>query len=214
MNFSLIMLGAHDGSKTNSFIRERAALGSVLLVEPVPFLFARLSQRFAGVANITCLNEAVSNVNGEVDFYMPAPDVNDVASYGDQLGSLIAGHAESHDAAFGEKIRKVKCKSRTMYSLLADFDVRAIDVLWTDMEGYDAACLMSFPFYLLKPTKIFSRRRIRTACSGWPQVCDAAATARRAAVPRQNTRFRKLPGDLFALVTAASRHCRGGRRTR
>ena len=147
MNFSLIMLGAHDGSKTDSFIRERAALGSVLLVEPVPFLFARLSQRFAGVANITCLNEAVSNVNGEVDFYMPAPDVNDVASYGDQLGSLIAGHAESHDAAFGEKIRKVKCKSRTMYSLLADFDVRAIDVLWTDMEGYDAACLMSFPFY-------------------------------------------------------------------
>ena len=155
MNFSLIMIGAHDGSKTDSFIRERAALGSVLLVEPVPFLFARLSQRFAGVANITCLNEAVSNVNGEVDFYMPAPDVNDVASYGDQLGSLIAGHAESHDAAFGDKIRKVKCKSRTMYSLLADYDVRAIDMLWTDMEGYDAACLMSFPFYLLKPTKIF-----------------------------------------------------------
>ena len=114
MNFSLIMIGAHDGSKTESCIRERAALGNVLLVEPVPFLFERLSQRFAGMANVTCLNEAVSNVNGEVDFYTPSPDVNDVASYGDQLGSLIAGHAESHDAAFGEKIRKVKCKSRTL----------------------------------------------------------------------------------------------------
>ena len=33
--------------------------------------------------------------------------------------------------------------------------MRAINVLWTDMEGYDAACLMSFPVYLLKPTKIF-----------------------------------------------------------
>ena len=33
-----------------------------------------------------------------------------------------------------------------MYALLAEFDIREIDVLWTDMEGYDATCLMSFPF--------------------------------------------------------------------
>ena len=155
MNFSLVMMGAHDGSKTSSFILECAARGNVLLVEPVPYLFERLSKRFAGTANITCLNEAISDVIGEVDFYMPAADSNAITSYGDQLGSLIAGHAESHDSRFAEKIRKIKCKSRTMYALLAEFDIREIDVLWTDMEGYDATCLMSFPFYLVKPRQIF-----------------------------------------------------------
>jgi len=155
MNFSLVMIGAHDGSKTASFILERAALGSVLLVEPVPYLFERLSKRFSGTVNVTCLNEAISDVIGEVDFYMPDADSNSIASYGDQLGSLIAGHAESHDPRFAEKIQKIRCKSRTMYALLAEFDIREIDVLWTDMEGYDATCLMSFPFYLVKPRKIF-----------------------------------------------------------
>ena len=86
---------------------------------------------------------------------MPLADANDVTPYGDQLGSLIADHAEMHDARFKQKIQKIRCKSRAMYSLLAAFDIRAIDVLWTDMEGYDAVCLMSFPFYLVKPRKIF-----------------------------------------------------------
>ena len=159
MNYSLVMIGAHDGSKTSAFINERATLGKVLLIEPVPYLFERLSNRFAGNENITCLNEAISDVNGEVDFYMPAADSNEITSYGDQLGSLVPDHAESHDPKFREKIRKIKCKSRTMYALLADFDIRAIDVLWTDMEGYDTACLLSFPFQLVKPAKIFFEAR-------------------------------------------------------
>jgi FkbM family methyltransferase len=154
MNYSLVMIGAHDGSKTSSFIQECAALGNVLLVEPVPYLYEKLAQRFAGTANIACLNEAISGVDGEVDFYMPAADANEIAPYGDQLGSLIADHAEAHDSRFREKVRKIRCKSRTMYSLLAEFDIRAIDVLWTDMEGYDATCLLSFPFGLVKPRKI------------------------------------------------------------
>ena len=155
MNYSLVMIGAHDGSRTTSFINECAGLGKVLLVEPVPYLFESLAQRFAGNDNITCLNEAISDVTGEVDFYMPTADANEISPYGDQLGSLIADHAELHDPRFTKTIRKIKCKSRTMYSLLADFDIREIDVLWTDMEGYDTSCLMSFPFYLVKPRKIF-----------------------------------------------------------
>ena len=46
-----------------------------------------------------------------------------------------------------------------MYSLLADFDIRQIDVLWTDMEGYDATCLIGFPFHLVKPGQILFEAR-------------------------------------------------------
>ena len=154
MNFSLVMVGAHDGSKTSSFIHECAAQGKVLLLEPVPYLFERLAQRFAGAENVICLNEAISDVIGSVDFYMPSPDANEIASYGDQIGSLHADHAVLHNPGFKEKIRKVKVKSRTMYSLMADYDIRRIDVLWTDMEGYDATCLLGFPFFLVKPGQI------------------------------------------------------------
>src|SRR4051812_48054732 len=103
MNYSLLMIGAHDGSMTQTFINERAALGQVLLIEPVPYLFEKLSQRFADNANIVCLNEVISEVDGGVDFYMLAADSNDITPYGNQLGSLIADHAEKHDPRFKGK---------------------------------------------------------------------------------------------------------------
>jgi FkbM family methyltransferase len=149
------MVGAHDGSRTSSFIDQCAARGKVLLVEPVPYLFERLKNRFSGTANITCLNEVISEVDGYVDFYMPLADSNEITTYGDQIGSLNANHAELHDPKFKDKIVKVKSKSRTLCSLLADFDIQRIDVLWTDMEGHDATCLISFPFHLVKPGQIF-----------------------------------------------------------
>ena len=65
MNFSLVMIGAHDGSKTTSVVHECALLGQVLLIEPMTYLFEKLARQFAGNANITCLNEVISGVDGE-----------------------------------------------------------------------------------------------------------------------------------------------------
>ena len=111
MNFSLIMIGAHDGSKTESFIRERAALGSVLLVEPVPFLFEK------AVAALCRRCQHHLPQRGSLERQRRGRLLHAGAGCERRrvvlatLGSLIAGHAESHDAAFGKKIRKVKCKS-------------------------------------------------------------------------------------------------------
>ena len=56
MHYSLILIGAHDGSKTLPLIRESSAKGKVLLVEPVPFLFHRLAQTVSGIPNVTLAN--------------------------------------------------------------------------------------------------------------------------------------------------------------
>ncbi len=154
MNLSLVLIGAHDGSKISNLIVESARHGNVLLVEPVPYLFKRLTDRFSAIANIKCLNEVISDVNGEVDFYMPTPDANEITFFGDQLGSLNPEHAVLHHQMFKQKIQKIRSNSRTMISLIETFEIRHIDVLWTDMEGYDATFLLGFPFHLIKPKRI------------------------------------------------------------
>jgi FkbM family methyltransferase len=155
MHFSLVIIGAHDGSKTRNIIDQAANFGLVLLVEPVPHLFERLKVNYAGRDNILLLNVAISDRDSEsTPFYAPTIDSNHIAEFGDQLGSLNSLHAISHHTAFANTIRKILVKTLSFGTLIEQFRMSSIDTLYTDTEGFDAAILLKFPFFLLRPRQI------------------------------------------------------------
>jgi FkbM family methyltransferase len=154
MHFSLVLVGAHDGSKTERLVEQARAAGKVLLIEPVPFLFARLKARYATASNVILRNIVVSSVDGEIDFTAPKPTANSLVNYGDQLGSLVDRHAVNHHPHMSEHLEIIRSSSLTFRKLVGEENIRSIDILITDLEGADAELLPTFPFSQLTPSRI------------------------------------------------------------
>lgn len=155
MKYSLILIGAHNGTKSRQLVEKASARGPVLLVEPVPWLFDSLRKMHGDNPAISLLNAAVIDREvEEVSFYAPTPNASRVANYGDQLGSLNALHAGSIHKAFESVIEKINVPAISISSLLIKFAVSEIETLFTDTEGFDARSISTFPFEKLKPNHI------------------------------------------------------------
>ena len=154
MHFSLILIGAHDGSKTEALVSQATAAGKVLLVEPVPFLFERLSKKYHGHTNVMIQSVCISTVDGPIDFISPLESANTVVSYGDQLGSVVEKHASNHNPQLSEHIKTITVQSKTFQTLVSENSITSIDMLMTDTEGLDLDILPTFPFHQIMPARI------------------------------------------------------------
>ena len=155
MQYSLILIGAHNGSKTKSIVEWGASVGQVLLIEPVPWLFASLVEMYAGNPAITLLSAAISETDrDEITFFAPKPNANSVEPYGDQLGSLERSHAIDHNPQFSDAVEEITTRAISLSSLFAQYEIEYIDTLITDTEGYDARILAAFPFRHFRPRQI------------------------------------------------------------
>lgn len=104
MNYSLILIGAHDGTKTEDLIRQASDAGPTLLIEPVPWLFEKLRQKYSAFPSIHLCDSVIAETDSEVVFYAPIESANEIQPIGDQLGSLNPTHATQHDPKFFEKM--------------------------------------------------------------------------------------------------------------
>jgi FkbM family methyltransferase len=150
-HFSLVLVGAHDGSKTVDFVQTALALGHVLLIEPVPYLFTKLKARWEGTPRLSLLQGAISTHIGSQDFYAPTPSAQRVFQYGDQLGSFNESHAVNHHPQLAGMFEKIVVQTTTFDFLIHQYEIEGINVLVTDTEGSDAKILPLFPFDKLKP---------------------------------------------------------------
>ncbi len=149
-----MIVGAHDGSKLDGYIRDVANMGTVLLVEPVPFLFERLRERFGGHPRIRLRNCAVSTKDGEAEFTAPTQSANSVVAFADQLGSLLPDHAVAHASGMSRHLEVIRVQALTFATLMTTEQISSIDVLMTDTEGMDAELLPTFPFSAVMPKNI------------------------------------------------------------
>jgi len=154
MHYSLVMIGAHDGSKTEQMVKNAVQTGPVVLVEAVPWIYQKLVNRHSSNPLVTCLNEAVSNQDGVIDFFMLTEEAININGAADQMGSLIETHATDHSAQLKPFQTKIQCPSRTFSTLFTDLQISSLDVLMTDMEGADVSTLIHFPFHLIRPRQI------------------------------------------------------------
>jgi FkbM family methyltransferase len=155
LKFSLIVIGAHSGDKLSKAIETYSKHGDVLLVEPVPWLFNKLQEKYGSAKSVHLLRAVISeNDVDEVSFFAPIESANEIATWGDQLGSLNPVHALGHNKEFSNKIEEIKVRGISFGTLINKFEIEQIDVLHTDTEGYDARLLSVFPFDKIKPREL------------------------------------------------------------
>ena len=155
MKFSLVVIGAHSGDKLSKAIETYSKHGDVLLVEPVPWLFKKLQEKYGSAKSVHLLQAVISeNDADEVSFFAPTQSANEIATWGDQLGSLNPVHALEHNKEFSGKIEEIKVRGISFDTLINKFEIEQIDVLHTDTEGYDARLLSVFPFDKIKPREL------------------------------------------------------------
>lgn len=154
LHYIMIFVGANDGAKTRPLIEEASAIGKVMLIEPVPYLFARLRSRYGNKPNVELRNIAVSMNDGEVDFYAPKETASQAVTYGDGLGSLVSGHAVRHDPGMEQHLETIKAPALSFQTLIKNEQVSSLDVLITDLEGADSDILPTFPFASVTPKQI------------------------------------------------------------
>ena len=129
----LLDVGAHHGSALLPFARRG---WRVHAFEPDPANRARLLARCAGLAGVTLDPRAVSDRDGAAATLYTSP-----VSTG--ISALAPFHASHRAAASVETV--------TLTRYCAERGVERVDVLKTDVEGFDLFALRGFPWERLCP---------------------------------------------------------------
>ena len=107
-HIDILQIGAHIGNSLNDPLYNTCLNNkSLILIEPVPFLFDILVHNYKVKCkteniNVECLNIAVSDKDGFIDMYAPSNKCNlSILPYWiSQLGSMTDEHFHNHNIDF------------------------------------------------------------------------------------------------------------------
>jgi FkbM family methyltransferase len=138
---TVVQVGACDGSNNDPIHRYVAqGLVNAVLIEPNPYAFSRLEKAYAGLPNVTLIQCAIGELDGEAELYrIKKTDKSDSEV---DLTLQIASFSRKHLVHHGKKsreIEQIKVPCRTLSSLIAELGLSRIHLLQIDAEGFDAA---------------------------------------------------------------------------
>lgn len=140
-----VEVGANDGEQHDHlrpFILARQWRG--VMVEPVPYVFARLEANYGHLERVALEPAAIADRDGTLPFHMlcePAPEERALLpSWYDGVGSFsreaVLRHARDIPGLEGRIVtRELPCL--TFDSLCARHGIAALDLVLIDTEGYD-----------------------------------------------------------------------------
>lgn len=132
-----VQIGSNDakhGDPLRAYIRRHGWRGT--MIEPVPYVFARLVDEWRTVPGLRFLNCAVSEEAGERTFYYLAQTSDPLPPWYDQLGSFDRQHLLKHAAAIADIDARI-CAQRVPCRAVADVVGDDVDLVHCDVEGYD-----------------------------------------------------------------------------
>lgn len=120
-DFTVFDVGANIGWYSLNFSKI-IKNGIIFSFEPIPVTLENLRENLLlnNVSNIKLFNIALSNTNGEVDFYFNP----------DELGASSARNIKELD-----QINKVKCRTQTLDSFCIENEITKLDLIKCDVEG-------------------------------------------------------------------------------
>ena len=154
---SLIQIGANDGKRfdeLNYFIR-KYKIKSVL-VEPVDIYFNELRNNYSNLEYVKIENSAIS-VDNEIAYLFAVNDeyIKKYDEHVKGLSSFDIKHLIKHGVK-KKHIEKKKITSQTILSLIDKYNIKELDLLYVDTEGYDGKIVYEFVVKTkLKPIIIF-----------------------------------------------------------
>ncbi len=148
---TFVEIGANDGRK-HDHLRDYVATQSWtgLMVEPVPYVFERLTANYDGVEGVTPVNAAVADRNGLLPFFhleeVSGEELAELPDWYDGIGSFLRDVVVSHADEMPDieqRITTIEVEALTFDTLLERHGLASIDLLLIDAEGYDAEILRS-----------------------------------------------------------------------
>jgi FkbM family methyltransferase len=146
-----VEIGSNDGNRFDH-LREYTQGGAWrgLMVEPVPYVFERLSARYGAVDRVALENAAIADRDGEMPFFHLAearePERERLPDWYDAIGSFsrdaILSHADEIPD-IEDRLVRTEVPTLTFESLCRKHGVERVDLLLTDTEGYDFDLLRS-----------------------------------------------------------------------
>ena len=129
----IVEAGAHTGSDT----LEMAKLwqnATIYAFEPVPHLFQLLAKNTEGVSNIHIYPLALGETTSLVDIHISS-------GRSDASSSLLVPkrHLDIHDDVLFEE--KIKVQATTLDDWAMYHQIRQIDMLWLDLQGFELQVL-------------------------------------------------------------------------
>jgi len=159
-NVFFVQIGSSDGvigDPIHHLIKRYAWSG--ILVEPVPYLFERLKENYAGCPNLVFENVGISSEDGMKEFWYPRQQDKGFAGpwWYHQLGSFSRDIILKHSGGI-EELEKALVRAEipcvSMRTLLERNKVRDLDLIHIDTEGYDFEVLKQIDFNKFKPSII------------------------------------------------------------
>lgn len=115
---------------------------SGIIIEPIPKYFHNLPKR----SNIHYLNIAIDWTDGYRTMYTAPEETVLTTNYTRGMSSFY-----QRDERLTQEI---EVQTRTLESVLDEFDFKTIDFLKVDTEGFDAEIIKMFPFTRYRPTHL------------------------------------------------------------
>ena len=156
--FGLVVIGAHFGVWLNDELT-RFDKENILLVEPVPYNYKKLKEKFINSSNIHICTNAIFSENKISKFYY----VNEKSilklgkHWASGIGSFNKNHILDHRTKRfkieDEDIDEIEIEFITFDVLIKKFEIKSIDKLQIDVEGAEFEILKSIDY---KKTEINS----------------------------------------------------------
>lgn len=154
-----VEIGANDGDK-NDHLRPFLARTrwSGVMVEPVPYVFERLTENYAAFDRVVLENVAVAETDGALPFFhlreAGADERASLPSWYDEIGSFSREAVLRHVASIPEledRVVETSVPSVTFATLCRRHGLDRVDLVVVDTEGFDGALVRSFPFDRYRP---------------------------------------------------------------
>ena len=157
---TLVQIGAADGSVNDPICRfVQTDRFRAILVEPIPSMYAKLSASYAACKNVMLVQAAIAETDGSARMFRVRADErwaeSDIIPY---LSSFDRKHIES----FGidpKDIEEVTVPALSLASLAAKYELKQIDLLQVDAEGYDAE-IVKMALKLPQPPRCINFERV------------------------------------------------------
>ena len=139
-DFVVVQIGANDGSSDDpagEIIRRRGL--RAILVEPIVPMFRKLTEYYAGFPNVICENCAIAREDGTMTLYTVRPDAS-LPPYVTRLASFdrrVILKQRGTIPTIGKFIEPLTVPAMRLETLLRKHDVRRLDWLQLDTEGFD-----------------------------------------------------------------------------
>ena len=202
--FFFLQIGANDGVGDDP-LREHVRSGAWqgILLEPQALPFARLLDNYADVEGLRFVNAAVAAQSGTRRLYVlqdqEGVTIDSMSGTASFRAETLRSPREKLDIP-GSRIGSVEVESTTFSEVLRD--VRYLDLLQIDAEGYDLELLKLFDFDRIRPAIVrFEHRHLDRleldeafellACHGYRMVCEEYDTTAYAPMPNELA----LPGQ-------------------